>query len=75
MPPSNPPSNPTKKPAPSILGSGLAFKAGNAAAINLRIREIELRMSDPDYIPTAAEQSELAQLRGQLSELGQQPKK
>ena len=58
-----------KKPKPSMLGSGMAAKAGSTLEIQRRLREFEMRMTDPDYIPTEAEKSEMMQLRGRLEEM------
>lgn len=55
-----------KSPKPGMLGSGMAFKAGSAVQLRREIQDLELRQSDPGYIPTAEEQSRLAQLRGEL---------
>lgn len=57
-----------KAPKASMLGTGGAAQAGSAMEIMRRIREIELRMTDSNYVPTAAEESELAQLRGRLQD-------
>lgn len=58
-----------KSPKPSMLGTGGAFKAGSALELQKQIREIEFRMTDPGYVPTAAEESRLKQLRGALEAL------
>jgi hypothetical protein len=60
--------NEQKKPKPSMLGAGMAKQAGSVMEIQRRIQEIELRMADNDYVPTQAELSELAQLRGRLQD-------
>lgn len=58
-----------KSPKPGMLGSGGAAQAGSALQIKKQIEAIELRMTDPDYVPTAEEQSRLKQLRGMLENL------
>jgi len=52
-----------------MLGTGGAAQAGSALQLRKQIQEIELRMTDPDYVPTEAEKARLRQLRGALENL------
>lgn len=58
-----------KAPKSGMLGSGGAAQAGSAIELRKQILDIEWRMSEPGYVPTAAEEALLAQLRGALQNL------
>lgn len=58
-----------KAPKSGMLGTGGAGQAGSALELKKQIQDIEMRMMDPDYVPSAAEESRLKQLRGALEAL------
>lgn len=53
----------------SMLGTGGAGQAGSALELRKKIQELELRLTEPSYVPTQDEESRLAQLRGALEAL------